>query len=426
MMLPMEYLKHAMAFIVIGMGILIIRATARSVDGESFSCAGRNFETDTSSLLQAWLQQPDTSMKWVPQNREDPVEGPSFLGPIFTTDDDYDFIEWNQTAPTGEPPLPVDYAAGELNLCMRDHLIPEFMLVGTVKAATTTFAANIRQSPGIVFPSVKLDCEDKPDLPEGFCFDDHAKEGHFFDYHKSGGVEFMAARFPKCRRDARMIATDESPRYLLDPEVPFVIKKWYGTANLQNRLKFIIALREPVARFHSDYYHARYKNWCFDHRLYTFGYLVQRILNYGQWQRYVGGNIGCSDRLEGSLYPPQVKRWFNLFDPSQFIIAPYLYITDPKNNGRQFHKPVAEYIWNLYGLPLGKIDEHHLNVHEHPPLEEDINSNVLKQFRALIYRKHGPQHLAAVLTEHQGATLYGYSGSSSDTAAITSWLESNW
>merc|ERR1739848_692490 len=152
------------------------------------------------------------------------------------------------------------------------------------------------------------------------------KEGHFFDRRAYDGAQGMATFYPKCRRDRRFVATDMSPRYLLDPDVPGIMAKWYGQG-LKPHLKFILTLREPVARFHSDFYHAVEGNWCSGYYGFTFRQIVNQIVVFNRWKPFVGGHRGCSDRLEASLYKRSLLRWFSIFTPNQFIIVPYTYIT---------------------------------------------------------------------------------------------------
>lgn len=304
------------------------------------------------------------------------------------------------------------------NVCMYGRFVPEFILIGVVKAATTSFAANLRQSNGIIFPSR---C---PDGEPGLCEHGTDKEGHFFDMYRGLGPYYMSESFPKCRHDVRMVATDESPRYMLDRNVPATIANWYGT--LQLRLKFIILLRDPVARFQSDYYQAKKADWCVDYRYYSFKEIVKSILNSNTWNHYTGGFFGCSDRLEASLYPDAVRRWFTVFPSKQFAIVPFLFLVDSGTHGRS-NKSVVQSVWYSLGVePGANVDIFHYNSYPHPTLETDLGVNVTKTFRDLLWKYYGPQHLATVFVQHPGARLFGYRGGLNDVNAMTRWLENNW
>merc|ERR1712242_299716 len=108
----------------------------------------------------------------------------------------------------------------------------------------------MRQNPRILFAQR---CT-KWNVGPGFCENRTNKEAHFFDYYDDDfhGRGYMIHSFPECRTDIRMVATDETPAYMVNPMIPEIISYYYGP--LQKRIKFITILREPVARFHSDFY----------------------------------------------------------------------------------------------------------------------------------------------------------------------------
>merc|ERR1719220_3101634 len=123
---------------------------------------------------------------------------------------------------------------------------------------------------------------------------------------------------------------------------------------MRDNLKFLILLRDPVRRFHSDFHHAKDAQWCDLYMNQTFSQIVQRIIQ-GGWQRFVGGTIGCPDRLEGSLYNGAIERWFSNFSPSQFTVVPWLFNVEPGIKGRPV-RTVAESMWDIVGASPGVVN----------------------------------------------------------------------
>lgn len=391
--------------------------------------------TDVSSLLQTRIQQPPldymreswlTFQQWLHRPTTEKKRGvkrfhePSPMAENDSSDmrEGYNLTEWDLDAPTFRRPI---LFPGEYNLCLRGHFVPELILIGVIKAGTTSFAADMRQNPNMLFSS-GCTAQRGP----GFCEDKTAKEAHFFDEWRNYGIDYMARTYPKCRTDVRMVATDETPRYLLDRHVPATIAKWYGP--FQIRIRFVAILREPVARFQSDFYHAKVQNWCnhFNKTGTKFVEVVDNIMTNNHWYKYTGGNHDCSDRLEASLYPQAFMRWFATFKPSQFMIVPFLHLVDPGHNGRS-SKSVVETVLDLLKMPHGEVRKGtHFNAHEHPSLIDDLGETKLQEFRSLINIAHGPEQLAIVLVHNPGALLFDYNGKSDDMKAIHDWLVSNW
>lgn len=418
-------------FIAHGMTIVMamMQAAAMSVGGATWM--------DASSLLQAsvqqpwvqWagMQQPYTPSPWIKIKQVESDNSPRWLDDLnvgLNKKPSFDIEEYNETEWDLDTRGSVDGTvsnpnAGENNLCYFDHLIPEFILIGVVKAGTTSFAADMRQSPGIMFPRT---CKGEFQTGEGFCDNNTAKEGHFFDHNRLRGLFYVKTLFPKCRRDVRLVATDMSPRYMMDHRVPKTIQTWY--THRAKQIKFIVILRDPISRFHSDYYHAKAQKWCPKYTNTTFAEIVSSIVLGNDWNSYVGGQEHCTDRLEGSLYTAAMKRWFYFFMPSQFIIVPFLFLTNPEE---RISESIVEVVWNILGVDHGvPRKDSHFNTHDHPVLSQDIDQNLLEQFKRLIWLENGPSQLASTLVEQRGAMLLGYTGNETNINAIENWLQENW
>jgi hypothetical protein len=111
--------------------------------------------------------------------------------------------------------------------------LPTFLVVGAMKAGTTSLAAYLRSHPDVYVPAEK----------ELFFFTPAAEHGHagdldWYQQHFAPGEEALA------RGEA-------SPLYLVDPAVPAAV------AALVPDVRLVAVLREPVARAWSHYWHRR-------------------------------------------------------------------------------------------------------------------------------------------------------------------------
>lgn len=321
--------------------------------------------------------------------------------------------------------------SGLHNFCLGGHLVPEFIVIGAVKASTTSFAHDFGHSPTLVWPFTI----DPHDPIAGSA--DHAdfwantsngivlKEGHLFDVEWNRSQDAMLFHYPSCRRDTRLIATEAAPRYFMDRAVPKRIASWYP-AGMKENLKFLMLLRDPVHRFHSDYHHAFDEHWCDEFYMnQTFSQVLRRI-NAGESSKLLGGTMGCPDRLEGSMYKGAIERWFANFRPAQFTVAPWLYNVAPGVGGRPRHT-LAEAMWKVVGAQPAAVSRGtSKNMRRHLPLEAEVDPFTLARFRSLLYSQTGPDVTANVLVQHPGAWLYGYRGSPLDRHAVAEWLAANW
>lgn len=110
---------------------------------------------------------------------------------------------------------------------------PEFFLIGAMKCGTTTLFSLLTQHKEIC--------------------DDENKEKHYFDKDSQGylkGYKFYLSLFKGC--DPNQFYLDATPRYInIDVVVPRLVET-YGSTLLAKK-KFILILREPVARHYSEY-----------------------------------------------------------------------------------------------------------------------------------------------------------------------------
>merc|ERR1719401_2608945 len=81
-----------------------------------------------------------------------------------------------------------------------------------------------------------------------------------------------------CRRDSRLVAVEGSAAYSANyAHVPDAIVQCYG--GQASAITFLMLLRDPVHRIHSEYYHSRRDAWCHDFLQMSFKDITDKILS---------------------------------------------------------------------------------------------------------------------------------------------------
>lgn len=176
---------------------------------------------------------------------------------------------------------------------MKDTLeelrLPNFFIIGAAKCGTTSLAYYLNQHPNIFIPK--------------------DKETHFFDDEKlfAKGINFYAAHFfaNANRCSAR---GDATPAYLHLYEQ--VIPRIQGAIPHENR-RFIVVLRDPVARAWSHYRHM-VKNG--EEKL-----SFDRALKAEKERLNDNPKLWVGYYTDG-LYGKQLKQWFESFGRESFLI----------------------------------------------------------------------------------------------------------
>jgi hypothetical protein len=113
-----------------------------------------------------------------------------------------------------------------------DQSIPQFIIVGAMKAGTTTLAFHLNNHPKIHVPG---------------------KEVHFFNHHDEfeKGIEYYQSKLTKDAGSEAELIGEKTPTYSYMKEVPERIKSMCPTS------KIIWIFRDPVERAFSNYMHAK-------------------------------------------------------------------------------------------------------------------------------------------------------------------------
>jgi len=184
----------------------------------------------------------------------------------------------------------------------RERTLPNFIIVGAMKAGTTSLSSYLSKHPQVI-PSI-------------------TKEIHFFDGGKNPQVDIFAkgekwyrAHFPK-KNEIKFNTKvfEATPAYLFNPDSPKRILK-----TIPN-VKIIILLRNPTERAISHYLHGARRNWdplpCYK----ALQAEEERLKPIIAAQDYKSrAFIEYSYKSRG-LYLEQIKRYLEYFPREQMLI----------------------------------------------------------------------------------------------------------
>jgi hypothetical protein len=183
---------------------------------------------------------------------------------------------------------------------------PDFILIGTMRAGTTSLYRDLRAHPQVLPPVTK--------------------EIHYFDYHHGDGERWYHAHFPTDRqRSARAaaggvaVSGEATPNYLAHPHAA----RWAGVELPETR--FIVLLRDPVDRAQSHWKLMRRLG----HENLSFGDALdseeRRIAP--EWARMMEEpHYAATDWFRYSYasrghYAEQLERWFGVIDRKRFLVV---------------------------------------------------------------------------------------------------------
>lgn len=340
----------------------------------------------------------------------------------------YNRTDWVETLPAFTPEQVSRLTRGtdgSLNVCLEGHLVPEVLVIGAMKAGTTSFCTALAYSPSMDFPRWDGRTDNRSAA---------GKEGNYFDEHFDMGVPFMTKDFGLCDQTMRKVAVDGTARYSNDQNVPRHLVSWYGP--LSKRVKLVLLMREPLARMHSHYHHGRRVwIWCHDFRQMWFREIVTTILSgselAGHW---MGGTLidvrncrWCHDFIEGSLYTNSIGRYFEYFAPSQFTFIPFLLQADEALRGNAPHP--AQTLWDKLGVNGLPPPNTHTNNGHHSSLEHDLTLDQIAAMREWFAERTSPRMIAELLAGTD-ADLYAFEsvfpGQPRDIDTVAQWIKGYW
>jgi hypothetical protein len=216
-----------------------------------------------------------------------------------------------------------------------EEVWPNFFIVGTQKAATTSLHFYLKEIPGVYMSPVK----------EPFYFSTHTVQANAIDLIKDK-KEYLRL-FEKAR--GYIAIGEASTSYLWDPDSPKLIHQTVPHARI------IMILRDPIERAYSNYLmYQKYggiKSSFYDELMRD--YKSQEKL-YGKSQLYV----------ELGMYYEQVKRYFDIFGREQVkVIIFEEFVQHPQQSindvlaflGVNYKVTAIREQYNPYSVPRGPL-----------------------------------------------------------------------
>jgi hypothetical protein len=191
--------------------------------------------------------------------------------------------------------------------------LPEFLIIGAVKAATTWIHAQLQDNPTLFLPD---------------------PEPHYFSSEYDKGPDFYRAFFADAPSGARL--GEKSADYLAHPHAANRI------AQMLPDVPMVVQLRNPIDRAYSDY------------RM-----LYRRGTVRGAPEDYFNRATTSQPRfLDDGLYAQHLSRWYDLFDTKQIHV---LLFEDVKQRPRATVEAVCDHIGAPHHfeevLPQGRVND---------------------------------------------------------------------
>jgi len=238
--------------------------------------------------------------------------------------------------------------------------LPDFLIIGSQKAGTTSLAAYLEDHPDVFWP--------------------RRRELHFFDWSYERGLWWYRAWFERRsvllaheRASGRPSRVGEkTPDYFVIPEGPARVK-----ASLP-AVRLIVALRDPVAR--------AYSHWSMNVRQGSETLSFEEAIA-AEDDRLA--TVDYSGRLRGThylkhgyvmrgRYADHLERWLAVFDPSQLLVyrSEDLY-ADPE----RWMPRILEHI-GIDSEVRAAADLPHRNVSDRPDLDPVLGDQLVERFAA--------------------------------------------
>lgn len=206
--------------------------------------------------------------------------------------------------------------------------LPNFLVIGAQRAGTTLLHYILDAHPQVYVPRRR-------------------KEIHYFDWYFDRGAEWYAGFFPEGRQATKYRAIGEvTPDYLFEERAPQRIRA------VLPGCRFVVSLRDPLRRAYSWY--------------------LFSLRSFNEQRTFDEFLRGSPETLERGLYSQQLRRYFEVYPRSQFIILIYEeLLADPA--------PHLSRLAEFLGLSCGWQDPVGLT-------RQRINASEIPRFRAAFAR----------------------------------------
>lgn len=178
------------------------------------------------------------------------------------------------------------------------RMTPTFLIIGAMKAGTTSLHEYLGQHPDIGMPALK--------------------EIHYFSLHGYRPLSWYRAHFPPAGRYLHV--GEATPYYLFHPRCPEAVR-----AALPN-VKLIVVLRDPVERTYSHYNHARVLGLEHLDLVSALENEPSRLAGESERLRIdphaYSFNHHHRAYLTRSRYAQQLERWYRYFPRDRLMVIP--------------------------------------------------------------------------------------------------------
>lgn len=294
----------------------------------------------------------------------------------------HDKKEWNHFIETLED-VKVELVGKDPKICIHNKAVPNFYLLGTQKAGTTSFAEDAFS---IGFRSA---IGNEKELHK---FDKHCKfhtRKHRPSYEwKNNGAPIHQCQnmteteklewvkhFKNCEgTNKQFMYADMTPSNLKIPGLPKVMADLYQEQ--KSKVVFAILLREPLSRFQSGWYQlGGHKNF---HT--TFEKHVDEAISKARKidkQTYTQDYF--LDEFSRSMYSLSLGPWLKEFEAKQFIIIPSAAYFRNHTFKESILRDMGQRLqMNLDTSKFSHASGHHANKGGHPKLEKDLASSKIE------------------------------------------------
>lgn len=205
---------------------------------------------------------------------------------------------------------------------------PDFLLIGSQKAATTTLHAYLAQNPHLQAANIK--------------------EAHFFNMHYDRGLNYYKSCFPI--RKADTLAFETTPDYIDHPLAPQLCHQAIPEA------KLILTMREPVERAFSHFnfvqgYHEAERSLTFEAGLAQEKERMQQAMDTLTTDRYNAARwLSNHGYVRKGEYASHLERWLQYYPKEQFL---FIEFEDIKH---RIHE-VIERICAFLEVPVHRVEQ---------------------------------------------------------------------
>jgi hypothetical protein len=246
--------------------------------------------------------------------------------------------------------------------------MPDFLVLGTKRGGSTSAWRYLIQHPQVMPMVTRWE---------------HLKSPHYFYWHYDLGPDWYRGHFPTVaarhalqrRLGRRVITGESSPYYLFDPRVPARVARDLPEA------RFLVLLRDPVARAHSHYWER------VDNGVEPLGFAqalaAEQVRTTDEAKRmaadpyYYGRAHDWYTYRERGVYAPQLERWFAAVGRERVLV---LVSEDMYRDEQAVMDEMARFL-GIDPSPIPRIERH--NHRPADPMDPDVEAE-LREF----YRPH--------------------------------------